>query len=149
MWYGVGTGMPEETADNNDLGNQERLPISEGGGIILPGVLEDGTPNDIRIESDIFAEGWVRSPNARFVYDAGYIKLRELVFTYNLPKSLMNRTPLYGASISFVGSNLWIIKKDLPHADPEASQRAGNIQGWQSGVMPTARNFGVSLNLQF
>lgn len=149
QWYGVGTGMYEETADNNDLGNPQRDPISEGGGIILDGVLEDGSPNDIRIESDIFAEGWVASPNARFVYDANYIKLRELIFTYNLPKSLMDRSPLAGASISFVGSNLWIINKSLPHADPEASQGAGNIQGWQGGVMPTTRNFGFSINLQF
>ncbi|MCK4988880.1 MAG: TonB-dependent receptor, partial [Bacteroidales bacterium] len=150
-WYGIGTGLYEETAGNNDLGNPQRDPVDgeNGGGIILPGVLEDGTPNDIRIESDIFAEGWVRSPHARFVYDATYIKLRELVLTYDLPQELMNRTPLYGASISFVGSNLWIIKKNLPHADPEASQGAGNIQGWQSGVMPTTRNFGFSLNLQF
>jgi len=149
MWYGVGTGMYEETADNNDLGNQERLPISEGGGIILDGVYSDGTPNTSRIESDIFAEGWVNSPNARFVYDAGFVKLRELVLTYNMPKRIMDKTPLAGASFSFVGSNLWIIHKNLPHADPEANQGAGNIQGWQSGVMPTTRNFGFSLNLQF
>jgi TonB-linked SusC/RagA family outer membrane protein len=150
-WYGVGTGLYEETADNNDLGNPQRDPVDgeEGGGIILPGVLEDGSPNDIRIESDIFAEGWVRSPHARFIYDATYIKLRELVLTYELPRDLISRTPLAGISVSFVGSNLWIIKKDLPHADPEASQGAGNIQGWQSGVMPTTRNFGFSLNLQF
>ncbi len=148
-WYGVGTGLYAETADNNDLGNPQRDAVDDGGGIILPGVLEDGSPNDIRIESDIFAEGWVRSPHSRFIYEATYIKLRELVLTYDLPRELMNRTPLAGASISFVGSNLWIMKKDLPHADPEASQGAGNIQGWQSGVMPTTRNFGFSLNLQF
>jgi hypothetical protein len=53
------------------------------------------------------------------------------------------------ASISFVGSNLWIIHKNLPYADPEASQGAGNVQGWQSGVMPATRNFGFTLNLQF
>ena len=50
--------------------------------------------------------------------------------------------------ITFVGSNLLIIDKNLPHADPEASQGAGNIQGWQSGVMPTTRNYGFSLNIQ-
>jgi hypothetical protein len=39
--------------------------------------------------------------------------------------------------------------KNLPHADPQANQGAGNIQGWQSGVLPTTRNLGLSLNLQF
>jgi len=104
-WYGVGTGLYEETADNNDLGNPQRDAVNgeEGGGIILPGVTEDGAPNDIRIESDLFAEGWVRSPHARFVYEATYIKLRELVLTYDLPRELINRTPLAGISVSFVG----------------------------------------------
>jgi hypothetical protein len=54
-----------------------------------------------------------------------------------------------GVSFSLVGSNLWIIKKDLPHADPEATQSSGNVQGWQSGVMPTTRNIGFNVNLQF
>ncbi|KAA6322336.1 TonB-dependent receptor SusC, partial [termite gut metagenome] len=52
-------------------------------------------------------------------------------------------------SLSLVGSNLWIIHKNLPYADPEASQSSGNIQGWQSGVLPSERNFGLTLNVQF
>ena len=130
LWYGWGTGLYEETALDNDLGNPMRDRVDDGGGIILDGVLEDGSRNDIRVESDLFGEGWITSPNARFIWDASFVKLRELVLTYNLPKSLMNRTPLYGASVSFVGSNLWIIHKNLPHSDPEANMGAGNIQGW-------------------
>jgi TonB-linked SusC/RagA family outer membrane protein len=148
LWYGIGTGLYEETASNNDLGNPQRDPVSEGGGLLLEGVNPDGTPNETRIESTYYAEGWASSPNARFVYDASYIKLREVVLTYNLPKKLMDRTFIKGASLSFVGSNLWIIDKNLPHADPEASQGAGNIQGWQSGVMPATNNYGFSLNIQ-
>jgi len=56
---------------------------------------------------------------------------------------------IHGATFSIVGSNLWIIQKDLPHADPEASQSSGNVQGWQSGVMPALRNVGFTVNLQF
>ena len=61
----------------------------------------------------------------------------------------MSKTFIYGASVSFVGSNLWIIHKNLPYADPESTQSSGNIQGWQSGVFPSTRNFGFSLRLQF
>lgn len=157
LWYGMGTGMYAETAELNDLGNPERDDVidngdgtygAESGGLIYDGVYADGTPNTTRIESDIYADGWVTSPNARFIYDASYIKLREVVLTYNLPDKLMSKTPIKGASLSFVGSNLWIISKNLPHADPEASQGSGNIQGWQSGVMPATRNYGFSLNIQ-
>jgi hypothetical protein len=69
--------------------------------------------------------------------------------SYDLPKSLVSKLYLQNASVGIVGSNLWIISKNLPHADPEASQGSGNIQGWQSGVMPATRNIGVTINLQF
>lgn len=159
LWYGIGTGLYKETAGLNDLGNPVSDPIveeSEGvyasnsGGFINPGVYEDGTPNKTRVAADSYAaDGWAVSPNARFVYDASFIKLREVALTYNLPKSLMDQTPIYAASVSFVGSNLWIIHKNLPYADPEATQSSGNIQGWQSGVMPSVKNYGFNVRVQF
>ena len=150
LWYGMGTGLYEETAGNNDLGNPMRNTLDEGGGIINPGVMSDGSENTIRVAANNYAaRGWARSPNSRYVYDASYVKLRELVLTYNLPGALMDKTFISRASVSLVGSNLWIIKKNLPHADPEMGQSSGNVQGWQSGVMPTIRNYGLSLNLTF
>lgn len=159
MYYGLGTGLYEETVYTNDLGNPVRSPIEEGGGLILEGVKQVGTTengepiyeqNDIRVAGDDYRVfGWSRNPNAAFVYDATYVKLREAVITYRLPGSAIDNTFLHGVSFSLVGSNLWIIHKDLPHADPEASQGGGNVQGWQSGVMPTTRNVGFTVNLQF
>jgi TonB-linked SusC/RagA family outer membrane protein len=150
LYYGLGTGLYEETDYINDLGNPVRNPLDEGGGLILEGVKEDGTPNDVRVAGDDYRVfGWSRNPNSNFVYDATYIKLREAVITYSLPNSAIENTFINGVSFSLVGSNLWILKKDLPHADPEASQGAGNVQGWQSGVMPTTRNIGFTVNLQF
>ncbi len=151
LWYGMATGLYEETVFTNDLGNPVRNPVADGGGLILDGVYEDGTPNTTRVEGgDYRVFGYSRNPNKAFVYDATYIKLREVVISYSLPQSLLAKASwIQGATFSIVGSNLWIISKDLPHADPEASQSSGNVQGWQSGVMPSMRNVGFSINLQF
>ncbi len=151
LYYGLGTGLYEETVYINDLGNPVRNLIEDGGGLILEGVFEDGTANTKRVEgADYRVFGWSRNPNAAFVYDASYVKLREVVLSYSLPSSLMSKVNwIQGATFSLVGSNLWIIHKNLPHADPEASQSSGNVQGWQSGVMPSTRNVGFSINLQF
>jgi TonB-linked SusC/RagA family outer membrane protein len=160
LWYGMGTGLYEETVGNNDLGNPLRDPIvqnedgtyaSNSGGVLLEGVLADGTPNTKRVHGDDYRVfGWSQNPNAGFVYDASYVKLREVVISYSIPEKVMNNVSwLAGATFSLVGSNLWIISKNLPHADPEASQSSGNVQGWQSGVMPTTRNIGLTVNLQF
>jgi TonB-linked SusC/RagA family outer membrane protein len=160
MYYGLGTGLYEETDFTNDLDNPVRNAIDEQGGIILPGVTENldvegnrtGTyrTNDIRVHGDDYRVfGWSRNPNSAFIYDATYIKLRELVITYSLPASMLEKSFFNGVSFSLVGSNLWILYKELPHADPEGSQGSGNVQGWQSGVMPTTRNIGLTVNLQF
>lgn len=164
LYYGMGTGLYEETVYTNDLGNPVRNSIEDGGGIVLDGVTgdvtfnEDGTytvtntaVNTTRVPGDDYrALGWARNPNSKFVYDATYIKLREVVLTYTLPNNLFEKSSfINGASLSLVGSNLWIISKDLPHADPETGHTSGNVQGWQSGVMPTTRNIGFTVNLQF
>jgi hypothetical protein len=153
LWYGMATGLYEETDYINDLGNPVRNDLTDdatSGGVILDGVLADGTPNTKRVSgADYRLQGYSRNPNSAFVYNASYIKLREAVISYSIPKSILSKSFFNGVSFSLVGSNLWIISKDLPHADPEASQSSGNVQGWQSGVMPTTRNVGFSVNLQF
>jgi len=163
QYYGLGTGLYEETDYKNDLGNPVRDPIvkdadgnvmPQSGGYIEEGVVEqaDGSfaTNTTRVAGDKYhAFGWKHNPNKAFVYDASYLKLREAVITYTMPRKLMDKTFIHGASFSLVGGNLWIVSKNLPHADPEASQGSGNIQGWQSGVMPSLRTFGFNIKLQF
>ncbi len=159
-WYGDGTGLYAFTAENNDLGNPRRNLVADGGGIINEGVVAvldaNGNPtgqyeaNTKRIRANWYGTyGWGVSPNARYVFDASYLKLREVSLTYNFSKDLLGDSFFKGASISLVGSNLWIIYKNLPDADPEAGLSSGNLQGFQSGVMPTTRNFGFNINLQF
>lgn len=153
MYYGLATGLYPETNGVNELGNPVRNPITDDnttGGIILDGVYADGSINTTRVPGDDYRVfGYSKNPNAAFVYDASYVKLREVMITYSLPAKVLAKTFIKGASFSLVGSNLWIIHKNLPYADPEATQSSGNIQGWQSGVMPTTRNIGFTVNLSF
>lgn len=168
QYYGLGTGLYEETDYTNDLGNPVRSDVvmnddgsyaSNSGGLVLEGVIEilddngDVTgyeTNTTRVAGgDYRVFGWSRNPNAAFIYEANYIKLREAAITYTMPRTIMDKTFIHGASFSLVGGNLWIISKDLPHADPEASQGSGNIQGWQAGVMPSLRTIGFNVKLQF
>jgi TonB-linked SusC/RagA family outer membrane protein len=159
QYYGLATGIYPETVFTNDLGNPVRSPVigtqatgydPSSGGLILDGVTADGAVNTKRVPGgDYHVFGYDQNPNSAFVYDASFVKLREVVLTYNFPQSLMEKTFIAGASLSFIGSNLWIIHKNLPYADPESSQSSGNVQGWQSGVMPAIKNYGFSLKLQF
>ncbi|WP_426059588.1 SusC/RagA family TonB-linked outer membrane protein [Hymenobacter sp. B1770] len=151
-YYGLATGMYEETAGLNDLGNPSRLPIAEGGGVIVPGVMADGTPNTTRVGNQFFGVyGYRRNPAAGFVYDASFVKLREVALTFGLPKAMLTKVTLIrGADFSIVGRNLWIIHKNTPGLDPEDGLGAGNLaQGYQSGSYPSVRTLGANLRLSF
>lgn len=155
-WYGYATGLYDFTAGTNDLGNPIRNTIANGGGVILSGVKDDGTPNDIRVEAyDGYNNPWGynvgggRAPNAAHVYDASYIKLRNVTLSYSLPESLIQNTFMTKFTISAIGRNLWIIDKNMPYSDPEAGLSAGNIQGYQSGAHPTFREIGASVKIEF
>jgi len=150
-WYGMGTGLYPETVGLNDLGNPKRTPISAGGGILLEGVNADGTPNTTRARMDYFANalGWSKATNAQHVYDAGFIKLREVSLSYVFPKEVLNSKFIQGLTLSAIGKNLWIIDKSLPYGDPEAGLSSGNVQGYQSGAYPSTKDYGFSVKLEF
>lgn len=150
-WYGYATGLYINTVGLNDLGNPVRNTLADGGGIILPGVKEDGTINDIRVRTDYYANPWgyARAPNAAHVYDASFVKLRNVTLSYDLPEKLIQNTFVKKFTLSAIGRNLWIIHKNVPYSDPEAGLSAGNIQGYQSGAYPTIREIGASVKIEF
>ncbi|GAB3306421.1 SusC/RagA family TonB-linked outer membrane protein [Hymenobacter tenuis] len=151
-YYGLATGMTPETAQLNDLGNPSRNTIANGGGVILPGVLADGTPNARRVSNTNYGlYGYLRNPASAFVYDASFVKLREVSLTYSLPTTIASKIGgVKGIDFSLVGRNLWIISKNLPDADPEDALSSGNLgQGYSSGSFPAVRTFGGNIRFSF
>lgn len=151
--YGQATGLYAESAGINELGNPIRNTIANGGGIILPGVKEDGTPNTIRTPSPNQygnMQGYRRQPNKAFIYDAGFVKLREVNITYTLPSTVVSKMNLTEMKFSLVGSNLWIIDKSLPYADPESGLGSSlSSSGYSTGSLPTTRNIGFNVTFKF
>lgn len=150
-WYGFATGLYDRSVGLNDLGNPKRNSISNGGGVVLPGVTESGEPNTVRARTDYYANpyGYARDANKGHVYDASFVKLREASLTYDFGEKTIGALPITRASISLVGRNLWIIHKNLPYSDPEAGLSSGNVQGYQSGAYPSIREVGASVKINF
>ena len=151
QWYGQGTGLPAFTAGLNDKGHPLRDLPADGGGVLFPGVTEDGKPNaTYALITGLRGYGYNNFPNAGYIYDGSYIKLREINLTYSLPAKLIDRlNPVKGIDVSLYGRNLWIIHKNLPDADPEEGPSSGNIQGFQVGSYPTYRIYGFNVNVKF
>ena len=150
--YGWATGVYAETAGNNPKGNPKRDPVADGGGMIFEdAVFEDGTPNDVYVEANHWGQYWYynNSPEARYVFDASYVKLREVSLSYSLPSSILGNSFIRGVDISLVGRNLWIIHKNVDNFDPEVMFTAGNGQGIENGAYPSVKTVGVNVKLDF
>ena len=161
MYYGMATGLYEETSYLNDLGNPVRDPIvwvdpndhskgyaANSGGFINEGVNQNGQENKTRIAASNYGSfGYRYLPNKAFVYDASYVKLRQISLSYSLPSKILKKTFITGITLTAVASNVWIIFKNMPHADPESGLGAGNLQGYSTGSLPSTRDFSLNLKL--
>lgn len=145
MYYGSASGILPSSVGLNDLGNPVRDNVEDGGGVILQGVTEDGQPNTQRVT--ITSNNSFYQPQSEFVYDASYVKLRELSLSFSLPDTFLSKY-VEGVELSIIGRNLWIIDKNVPFADPEENLSSGNIQGYQSGSYPSVRTIGFNINLK-
>jgi len=151
MYYGLATGLYPETAGLNTKGNPSRNSVASGGGVLLPGVDATGKANATYASNSNYGLfGYARQPNKAFVYDASFVKLREVVISYSLPKSVVNSLKVFkGIDLSLIGRNLWIIHKNLPYADPEEIVSAGNLQGYQGGAYPAVKTYTFNVKLRF
>ncbi len=167
MYYGLATGLYKETAYTNDLGNPVRDPIvwvnpsdhskgyaANSGGFINPGVNVSAngtvTANTTRLSASNYgAFGYSKLPNKAFVYDASYVKLRQVSLSYSLPSAILKKCFITGVTFTAVASNVWIIFKNLPYADPESGLGAGNLQGYTTGSLPSTRDFSFNVKLTF
>ena len=134
---------------NTLMGRTAENPCGE---YVFPGIDEDTKkPNTVAVSVDKYWDQ-VSSRNIaeEYVYNASFIKLRELSLTYNLPKSLLAKQKVFkGVAISFVARNLWTILKYTDNIDPESSINNTNGQGLELNGYPYSRNIGFNLNLKF
>jgi TonB-linked SusC/RagA family outer membrane protein len=127
-------------------------------GVIGQGVVNTGTaanpeytPNTKKISSEEYHHKYyLLTNNENTIFDASYVKLREVKLTYMLSGKAFKKLPFRDIAVSIVGRNLALLKSNLPHIDPETSYyNDGNLQGIENGQIPTTKTvgFNISFNL--
>ena len=124
--------------------------------IILPGVKEDGSVNDVQISA---SQAYFNNFSGFFgmqdliTYDATILRLREASLSYSLPQTVLSKTPFGSASITISGQNLWYNAPYFPkhvNFDPEVnSLGVSNGRGYETLAGPTSRRVGASLRVTF
>ena len=82
-----------------------------------------------------------------YIYDGGYVKLRELRVSYDLPANWA--AWFFGAqaaTFSVTGRNL-ITWKNVPNIDPEFAYSSGNFQGMEYMIPSNPRSIGFNLRI--
>lgn len=118
-------------------------------GFIVDGVKEDGTPNDIVISAQDYAQkvgGRITSGSGEpFNHDATNARLREFSVGYNVP---VNSKLVKSLRVSLVGRNLFFIYNGCKWFDPDVAYDIRvNGYGTESFSLPVTRTLGVNIKL--
>lgn len=99
-------------------------------------------PNDTKVNyiNWVFAS-YTNGIQDAVLYKRSFVKLREVVLTYNIDPRLMSKLPFKSMNVSVIGRNLLMFTK-VPYMDPD---------GYTGTTLaePSYRNIGVNLNLKF
>lgn len=145
---GIITETLEGRADGYDLSKP-------GNGVIGQGVIQnaDGSfaPNTTKLSAREWHGAWTggRGIAEGVMYDASFIKLRELQVGYNIPDKVWGKLPFRGVAVSLVGRNLFLWD-NVPHVDPENMSYSGGtaLPGIEYMSIPTTRSYGVNLSFK-
>ena len=134
----TGSGLAKRTQNRGEGNNYQ---------MVFPGVYEDGTVNTKEISANNYYGSLLAED---FIYDASFIKLKELSLGYSFPKSMLKKTPLTSLSVSFVARNLAYLMKHTPGTSPEGGYDTTMFsQAIDFMAVPYTRTFGFSVNLGF
>ncbi len=152
---GLQTGQSPQTLAERTGGG---LPYTDPNGnvrnvgVILPGVYSDGTPNDkvVHYYHKYLpnAGGWGKILTTPGILDNTWLKLRELVVSYEVPTNAFGEKKYFqDLKISLVGRDLFYFYTSLPdRINPEGSNGAGNAQGLEWASFPGVRTLSVRLS---
>lgn len=150
-------GQLEETLE----GRADGYDLSvEGNGVYAPGAVKSddgswhvngGQPTDRELSAREWHTAFTLGRNVLegAIFDATYVKLREVKFGYTFPDKLFGKLPFRGVNLSFVGRNL-ALWTDVPHIDPETSSVSGGtiVPGAESVAIPSTRSMGFNLSFK-
>jgi hypothetical protein len=151
-----GAGLHKATLVGRDVcdevGYEEACWVPDG--VVNPprddegNITGPGTPNTTAVYPQDYYGSLAGRIAEEFVYDASYIKLREVQLRYRVPTSWVQGSPIQLATISLVARNLWLIHSEVPNTDPESAYNNSNAQGLEWYGVPQTRSIGFNVNFR-
>jgi len=120
--------------------------------LVVSGELANGTQNTTSVTAQNYWQNGVSQQ--QFIYDASFLKLKELAIGYNFSKKLLSMIPtrpINTLRLAFVGNNLAYFIKHTLGTTPDGAAMSSNIfsQAIDFSSLPGSKSFGLSLNVGF
>lgn len=161
-------GLLDVTAEGRDAYNNARTDAIANdpnfdqatwiptAGYVAEGVVNTGTEanpvytkNTTPVNPQSYWNTVFNNTPAPFIYDASYIKLREVSLGYTIPKSVFSGAKINSIYVSAFARNLLTFNNDLPNVDPESMYTSGNGQGFEYGSLPFRQSYGFNIKVAF
>ncbi|MDR3129464.1 MAG: SusC/RagA family TonB-linked outer membrane protein [Tannerellaceae bacterium] len=140
--------LPGRAAEFGGLTWTDDNGVTRDDGVIFDGVTEDGQRNTKILSAENYYKASY-SIHEAYIFDASFVKLREIKLQYSFPKKVLRPLHVEGLSLSFVARNVAFLYRKTTHIDPESAFNTTNLQGVETLSLPTTRSFGFNLSLNF
>ena len=166
--WGLYSGMTSNTVGDNELGNPLRDPVinsageevgfvessqaaSNSGGVLIEGVLEDGTAASYYLDAVSWAANSYYKRSEENLVDGSYTRFRELRFGYNVPSKYLKGMFVSAANIAVTVRNVAMLSSAEEGIDPTTASNGhgSGFSYWEGGVLPSTRAVSLNLNLKF
>jgi len=157
-WRNGGTIVSRTKALGSTSGVLQETLEGRENGFTGDGVTNVGTPENPQYvpnttsvpASQFYNNFYDRGNEASALYDASYVKLRQVSLYYNLSENFVKSIGFQSIKLGLVGSNLLLFTEN-PHFDPELNALQGRniVYGVEDMSYPSTRSFGMSLKTQF
>ena len=139
-WWGMYAGILSSTLKGREVDWNNP-------GLVVDGIDKaTGQPNTTVVTAEDYGHNLYPVQQAA-VFNTGFVKLREVRLSWEVPSRVAARANLSQMNVAFVGRNL-MTWTDFPNYDPENAANAGNGgQGFDMGAMPSTRSFGINLSI--
>lgn len=141
--WGMLSGVLEETLPGRETGVIGNGVMSDGSGGYVPN-------NVVTTAQGYYSSAFNQNVAESSVFDASFVKWRELSLGYTIPSKLFNNIPIESIDLGVNVRNLAVLYKNAPHIDPETGFGTGTgQQGLEYAQTPSARTIGFSVNVKF
>ncbi len=115
-------------------------------GLLISGVdASTGKANTVHVTTESYYHA-LGPITERWVYDAGFVKLREARASFTLPLQFIHLLRVQNLHGSVIGRNL-ALWTSAPNVDPESVMSASTFRGAEMGQLPMAKSIGFQLSL--